>query len=543
MTKPSPVNFEEITRIQERVVAEAVSALEEGFAVLVEAPTGAGKTRINARIIEEMEKRATAEFNVLNLVHRERLAKQSLGAFGKWAPKSNLTTTIASEGNFDQSGTNVYALVQTAAARIDQMQKYSLGSVDEAHHASNSKSGDYTVVLNQLVANNPKIKLVFNTATPTRPDQKGLHPLVQNAKRVTIGWAELERAGQIILPRTIEARIEARDGGTVNQVAAKHYKPEKDANSEGLTKAIRNARPDSFHEDMADGWVRHQEDLRTIAYHSTIKGAREFADVMKERGYRVDVVDSKAGRDHNTSVLDKYGRGDLDMIVSVKMIDEGLDVPATRGILILRETCSEIEYRQMIGRGIRTGDDPEFWGVQPVVLDGGASTMIHGSLESQAAIIDYLQKLERGEMSNDTLSERAEKSADGDYSPWRKVKDEPRVHAMSDGERVIFALEKPDVLGNARYSLIEASPDKSGTKLHIMRDDNNKPLNGIDGTALHAIESKRLIPARSALLRLEATHTAGSKETLMGERISSAADKHLNSMMAFVAMQNQSYAR
>src|SRR3546814_4145997 len=100
--------------------------------------------------------------------------------------------------------------------------------------------------------------------------------------------------------------------------------------------------------------------------------------------------------------------------------------------------------------------------------------MIHGSIESRAAVIDYLQKLERCEVSKETLSERAEKSADGEYSPWRKVKDEPRVLAMSDGEGVIFALERPDLQGNARYSLIEASADKGGSKLHIMRDDNNK---------------------------------------------------------------------
>src|SRR3546814_20054298 len=65
----------------------------------------------------------------------------------------------------------------------------------------------------------------------------------------------------------------------------------------------------------------------------------------------------------------------------------------------------------------------------------------------------------------------------------------------------------------------------------------------IDGTALHNIESKRLIPARSALLRLEATQSKTNMMTLMGERIAAAADKHLNSMMAFVALQNQSYAR
>src|SRR3546814_11328389 len=91
----------------------------------------------------------------------------------------------------------------------------------------------------------------------------------------------------------------------------------------------------------------HAEGLRTTAYHSTIKGARDFAEEMQSRGYRVDVVDSKAGRDHNSMVLDKYGNGELDMIVSVKMIDEGLDVPATREVLILRERTSEVEFMQI----------------------------------------------------------------------------------------------------------------------------------------------------------------------------------------------------
>src|SRR3546814_1379471 len=88
--------------------------------------------------------------------------------------------------------------------------------------------------------------------------------------------------------------------------------------------------------------------------------------------------DLKAGRDHNSMVLDKYGNGELDMIVSVKMIDEGLDVPATRAVLILRESTSEVEYMQMVGRTIRMGSDPAYWNVQPVVLDGGDSTMLHG---------------------------------------------------------------------------------------------------------------------------------------------------------------------
>lgn len=551
MNMQSPVDFEAITKIQERVVAEAVKELLKGNDVLIEAPTGAGKTRINARIIEELEKarialgiqsEASDPLNVLNLCHRQRLAGQSEEAFHKWAPESNLSTSIAMDGNFDQTGNNVYGLVQTVAARIDEIQKYDFASVDEAHHSADGNSGDYAEVLPKLREDNPNIRFIFTTATPARPDSKDLSPFLRDAKRITIGWGELARARQILLPRTIELRVRSKDGGTVNAIAAKHYKPEKDANPDGLTKLIRAARADTFHADMADDWELHSKGRRTIAYETTIKGARAYAEELKSRGHNVDVVDSKATKAHNDRVFQEYESGEISMIISVKMIDEGIDVPATRCVQILREMTSEREYKQMIGREVRIGDDPALWEVQPIVLDGGASTMIHGSIESQAAVIDYLQSLERGEVSKNTLSERAEQSVDGEYSPWRKVKDEPRVLAMSDGEGVIFALERPDILGQSRYSLIETIPDKAGSKLHIMRDDNNKPLNGIDGTEIHKIEAKRLIASRSALLRLEATKTHGG-ESMMAERIASAADKHLNSMLAFVALQNGSHAR
>src|SRR3546814_20522592 len=76
----SPVDFDEVTRIQERAIAEAIQILEDHNEVLIEAPTGAGKTRINARILEEIAKRAGPDFNSLNLCHRERLATQSQDA-------------------------------------------------------------------------------------------------------------------------------------------------------------------------------------------------------------------------------------------------------------------------------------------------------------------------------------------------------------------------------------------------------------------------------------------------------------------------------
>src|SRR3546814_13807977 len=123
MTHPSPVDFDEVTRIQERAIAEAIQMLEDHNEVLIEAPTGAGKTRINARILEEIAKRVGPDFNSLNLCHRERLATQSQDAFRKRVPESPITPCIARDGNFEPSAVNVYALVQKSAARPDDIHK------------------------------------------------------------------------------------------------------------------------------------------------------------------------------------------------------------------------------------------------------------------------------------------------------------------------------------------------------------------------------------------------------------------------------------
>lgn len=533
----APHDFTEVTKIQERAVGEAIAGLQDKNVVLIEAPTGAGKTRINSRIIEEFVQKHGREPKVLMLQHREMLAAQGEAALEKWTSNVRLSTSSAVDGNLDQSGDVVYATVQTAAARVDELVKYDLVGIDEAHHASDAKTGDYATVLPRLVEKNPDIKIVAVTATPSRPDGKDLSPLLQNAARVTIGWAELERAGQIKLPQTLELRVPAKNGGTTAQVAAKHFRPEKDANAEGLTKAIREARTDSFNDDMADAWERYAFGRRTIAFASRIKDAQSFSEEMKSRGHRVAVVHSKAGDDHNIQALADYGAGKLDMIVSVKMIDEGLDVPATRCILILRETTSATEYHQMVGRATRAGDDPELRDIKPLVLDGGASTMIHGAVERRAAIIDYYQKLERGELPKERPAELAADvgKITTTYTPWRKMKDQPVVLALSDGDGVIFAVESRDVTGEPRYTLAEAKEVKGRAQVTFMKDDAGKPLNGIDGPALQAIEIKRMIPSRATLLRMEAA-LSKSGRSLIDERIAEVSETSLSTAIQFAAM-------
>lgn len=545
-------DYEAITRIQERAISETIAAVklcqerrawgvangvpalaEHPTAILIEAPTGAGKTRISARNFEELSSAFEAEHGrkpvILALQHREMLLDNAQKALGQWAPDSGLTSSKAVEGRVDTSGDVIYGMVQTVASNLARLPKVDILAIDEAHHASDSDGADYTKVLNHVRESNPDVVLLATTATPNRPDKKSLNPALSDAERVTIGYKELQEAGQILLPRTKVATIHREDGTTTNQIMRSKFKPEKDADPAGLTKALRAARPADFHEQMLDAWEREfKEPLEkegihagTIAYEGTIASARAFASLAASRGHKVAVMDSEQDKALNVKALEDYAAGRVDLVVSVKMLDEGVDVPRTRCAILLRETTSDIEYNQMAGRTMRAGTDPVLMGVRPLVLDGGASTMIHGSVERRAEVLDYYQKLARGEPAEYRLPDADRVPTPGEtYSPWKIMKNPPPIMATTDGKSNLYAVATSSPDGSTLFSVLEATTVKGKSQVTIMRDRFKRPMVGIDATRLRALEAERLLPSRHSLMRLEATESAAlSGRSLLDDKL------------------------
>jgi superfamily II DNA or RNA helicase len=64
-------------------------------------------------------------------------------------------------------------------------------------------------------------------------------------------------------------------------------------------------------------------------------------------------VHSGAGSDPRASSLQRLAEGDLDVVFSVDMFNEGLDLPEVGTIMMLRPTESLILWLQQFGRGLR----------------------------------------------------------------------------------------------------------------------------------------------------------------------------------------------
>lgn len=69
--------------------------------------------------------------------------------------------------------------------------------------------------------------------------------------------------------------------------------------------------------------------------------------------------------EENQQVLEKFRNDELDVIVNIRMLTEGTDVPSVDSVFLTRQTTSEILLTQMVGRALR---GPRFNGTETANL-------------------------------------------------------------------------------------------------------------------------------------------------------------------------------
>ena len=80
---------------------------------------------------------------------------------------------------------------------------------------------------------------------------------------------------------------------------------------------------------------------------------------LNKSGVSADVMYSHQGNERNAEVLKKFRNNELDVLVNIKMLTEGTDVPNVDTVFITRQTTSIISMTQMVGRALR---GPKFGG-------------------------------------------------------------------------------------------------------------------------------------------------------------------------------------
>lgn len=315
---------------------DALDALErarsQGFqAGLVVMATGLGKTWLAA-----FDSTRPVFRRVLFVAHREEILQQSRDVFRRLRPDGQLTMFVADERQLD--GDVVFASIQSLSRHIDDVdpQAFDYVVVDEFHHAD---APTYRRVLSHL---RPRFLLGL-TATPERSDRADLLALCGDNLVFECDLVEGIKQG-LLSPFAYRA---IRDVADYEEIPWRSGRFETEALSERLETQARVAQ-------VLDEWHRLDSvPRRALGFCCSISHADFMADAFRRSGIRAAAVHSGSTSAPRSIALDQLEQRELEVIFTVDLFNEGVDVPALDTILMLRPTESPVVFLQQLGRGLR----------------------------------------------------------------------------------------------------------------------------------------------------------------------------------------------
>ena len=319
---------------------------EEGFDKgLVVAATGIGKTYLAAFDSRKYSR-------ILFVAHREEIIKQAAQSFKNVRNSEDIGFFYGEQK--DTKNSFIFALVQTLGKDEYLSEEYFPRDyfdyivVDEFHHAV---SNNYNKIINYFT---PKFLLGL-TATPERLDSKDVFKLCDYNMVYEVRLKDAINKGWLVPFRYYGIYDE-----TVNyeDIDFKNGKYDDKQLEEAL---MLNKRGDlilnhylKYNSKRAMGFCtsRHHAEYRTKIFNeNNIPAAAVYSGECGEYSEERNIA------------LSKLTSGELKVIFSVDMFNEGLDVPAIDMVMFLRPTQSPTIFLQQLGRGLRKAKDKQYLNV------------------------------------------------------------------------------------------------------------------------------------------------------------------------------------
>lgn len=361
------------------------------FATLVVLPTGGGKTY--TATVWLLRNAIDKNHKVLWLAHRQMLLEQAAETFQYQADLSSLTNKtsfryriISGASSHDRISNispsdDLLVISKDTLGRgqnLSQLDKWLDNSdslylvIDEAHHAV-AKS--YRKVIDHIKEKVINLKIIGLTATPFRTfeNEKGLlekiftdginseGQFVKNAsgRAYQIGLKDL--INRQILSKPIFERYETNEDYTQglgmealeklnnfdqlpidiqekiaknaarNQLIVNKYIENKNRYKQTIVFVIN---------------VTHAIALNKIFLEHGIKSAYVVSTIKDERGVTISTKDNEAN-------IEKFKKGEINVLINVNILTEGVDIPQTQTVFLARPTVSIALMTQMVGRALR----------------------------------------------------------------------------------------------------------------------------------------------------------------------------------------------
>ncbi len=305
---------------------------------LIHLATGLGKTRTAtldaAKFEEEFTEQTGRLPKIMFVSHQTGINEQAAQDFSHFMPASD--QGLLNKHHKDTSKQLTFATFQSLRRHLPSLAPDTFDYIiyDEAHHA---QADTYKDVVEHF---QPTFKVGI-TATPNREDGRDIRELF-GEEVFSVGLPEAIAEGWL-------AKIDYHIvfDNALKRAMQSGFRPEtlQELN------AMFDAAPRS--EEIVKNIQQEIErldlkDAKTIVFCQTIDHAEEIAQLLGAVSYH-----SKQTDQEQRDTMANFRTGNLQIICTRDMFNEGVDIPDARLLVFLRSTQSSTVFEQQLGRGLR----------------------------------------------------------------------------------------------------------------------------------------------------------------------------------------------
>ena len=304
---------------------------------LIVSATGSGKTYLAAFDARNFDSR-----RLLYIVHRENILIDAKNTFQKIF-KNSKTLGFFTGNKQDLDADFIFATSSMLARHLDYFSKDEFDYIcyDEVHHIvadTGSKIFEYF---------EPEFILGL-TATPERMDNKDVLSYFDSNVPYELRLGDAIRNDLVVPFHYYGIRDELLDYGNKN--------------NEKISDSIVESKNIEFIKQEIEKHRKKGEKLKCIAFCVTKDHARRMKDAFNEIGYNAESLTSEDSIETRKFVIDKLQNefDPLEIITTVDILNEGIDIPSINMVLFLRPTESSTIFLQQLGRGLRKFENKEY---------------------------------------------------------------------------------------------------------------------------------------------------------------------------------------
>jgi len=320
---------------QQKVLERLNEMWQENRSVMVQMPTGTGKTHLMAEVIRRKmaEVRRKKSDGILIVAHRRELIEQikaTLEVYG-----------IGQDRVVVESIQKLSRLMSDGRSKMEDVPfSPSLVIIDEAHHAL---ARTYKMLWEWW----PEARFLGLTATPCRLSGE---PFTDLFDALLQSWPmkRFIREGWLSDMDYVSVKSNSI---SVRKVASLD---KRGTDGDFQTKQVANVmdRPESI-AHLYESYRQFADGKKGIVYAINRLHGQHIMEYYRRQGVSCAWLEAQTPAKERKQTVEDYRNGLIDVCVSCDILGEGVDFPAVEFIQLARPTLSLSKYLQQIGRGMR----------------------------------------------------------------------------------------------------------------------------------------------------------------------------------------------